>query len=172
MRAVIKIDNAGLESLIKRTKDMAMALDIDGNDRLKQMQLDAIDQAVYGPDSGLGKSAPTLASRFAKTRKSTAPGNPSGGTPVKTGRLQKALTVRGAPFSRYSRQAFKNSVGVSFSANPIGQKGVRYFPIVEAKYGFFGYETSQGSFVTTTMPRLAKRCRELLQEALRGTLKR
>jgi hypothetical protein len=171
MRTIIKIDNAALEHLIKKTKDMANALDVDKNDRLKQVQLDAIDQAVYGPDSGLGR-APTLASRFAKTRKSTAPGNPSGGTPVKTGRLQKALTVRGAPFSKYSRRAFKNGVGVSLSANPIGKKGVRYFPIVEAKYGFFGYETSQGSFVTTTMPRLAKRCRELLQEALRGTLKR
>ena len=171
MRVIVKIDNAALGNIIKKTSQMAGALNVEQNERLKQKQLDAIDQAVYGPDSGLGK-APTLASRFAKTRKSTAPGDPAGGTPVQTGRLQKALSVRGAPYSRYSRRSFKNSVQVSVSANPSGRKGFKYFPVVEAKYGFFQYETSKGSFITTTMPRLAKRCREILQEALRLPLKR
>lgn len=164
MKVSIKINNSDLDNLIKKTRNMADALSASQNDRLKQKQLDLIDQAVYG---GLG-NAPSLSKRFSQTRTSTAPGNPAGGTPVKTGKLQNALTVKGAPYSKYSRSTTGKTVQVSLSANPRGHRGFRYFPWVEERYGFFSYEISGGPFVTTTMPRLAKRCAELLVSALRG----
>lgn len=164
MKVGVRINNSDLSSLFKKTRAMADSLSGAQSNRLRQKQLDLIDQAIYG---GLGR-APSLASRFSKTRQNTAPGNPSGGTPVKTGKLQRALTVKGASYSRYSRSIRgKNEVQVSLSVDPRGHRGFRYFPWVENRYGFFGYETSQGPFVTTTMPSLAKKCAELLKAALR-----
>jgi hypothetical protein len=98
-----------------------------------------IRRAVYGSQYGV-----SLATIFSKTRPRTKDNKRSRmgkglGTPVKTGRLQKSLTVFGDPFGIYSQEVGKSGeMRVQYGGNPLDPKtGKAYFQDVEDSYGFF-----------------------------------
>jgi hypothetical protein len=98
---------------------------------MQRQALGKVREAVYG--NRYGKS---LAQIFSRTRKK-GDMSPGGGTPVKTGRLQNSLTAEGAPYSIYSENYGKGGyISVTYGGDPV-DKGERYFPKVEERYGFF-----------------------------------
>lgn len=101
--------------------------------------LEMMRSAVYGRKYGT-----SLATIFKKTRPRTKDDKRSVvgfglGTPVKTGRLQKSLTVFGAPFSIYSEQVHRDgSIRIVYGGDPHDPyTGNSYFRYPEEMYGFF-----------------------------------
>ena len=134
---------SGLQEAMAGLKELSKALTPSETKRcLAKVQgqgFEKIRRAVYGSQYGV-----SLATIFSKTRPRTKDNKRSKmgkglGTPVKTGRLQKSLTIFGDPFGIYSQETGKNGeMRVHYGGNPLDPKtGKPYFQDVEDTYGFF-----------------------------------
>lgn len=129
---------AGINDNINMLKSLSERLRSDASlgaiEKMQSVAFDMIDEAVYG--SKYGKS---LSQIFSRTRPKFSRSK-NAGTPVKSGRLQNALTIQGAPYGIYSRNKGRaGNFSVSYGADPRdpAQEDFRYFPRVENLYGFF-----------------------------------
>jgi hypothetical protein len=134
---------SGIEEALATLRALSKAVTTQETKRcLKYVQGEAfqkMQKAVYGSKYGV-----SLATIFSKTRPRTKDNKRSKmgtglGTPVKTGRLQKSLTVFGDPFGIYSQQVHTDgSLRIVYGGNPLDPvTGKAYFGAVEDRYGFF-----------------------------------
>lgn len=163
---------SGLEGVVRKLQSLSKALSSDASlgaiDRMQSMAFEKLEEAVYGVQYGT-----SLAEIFHRTRPKGSMAE-NAGTPVKTGRLQNALVVQGAPYSIFERNRGKRGhFSVTYGADPQDSTkgGERYFPRVEAKYGFFaeGIDEFEG---TQTMKNLSEDLARIFTKEVRNRLAR
>jgi hypothetical protein len=163
---------AGLEGVVRKLQNLSKNLRSDASlgaiDRMQSIAFDRLEEAVYGVQYGT-----SLAEIFHRTRPKGSMAK-NAGTPVKTGRLQNALVVQGAPYSIYERnRGRRGHFSVTYGADPQDpNKGnERYFPRVEARYGFFADGISEFER-TETMKNLSADLAQVFTKEVRNRLAR
>jgi hypothetical protein len=163
---------AGLEGVVRKLQTLSKNLRSDASlgaiDKMQNIAFEKLEEAVYGAQYGT-----SLAEIFHRTRPKGSMAK-NAGTPVKTGRLQNALVVQGAPYSIYERnRGRRGHFSVTYGADPQDpNKGnEKYFPRVEARYGFFADGISEFER-TETMKNLSADLAQVFTKEVRNRLAR
>jgi hypothetical protein len=163
---------SGLEGVVRQLQNLSKNLRSDPSlgaiDRMQNIAFEKLEEAVYGVQYGT-----SLAEIFHRTRPKGSMAE-NAGTPVRTGRLQNALVVQGAPYSIFERnRGRRGHFSVTYGADPQDPtKGnERYFPRVEAKYGFFAEGLDEFER-TETMKNLSADLAQVFSKEVRNRLAR
>ena len=163
---------SGLEGMVRELQNLSKALRSDASlgaiERMQDIAFEKLEEAVYGVQYGT-----SLAEIFHRTRPKGSMAE-NAGTPVKTGRLQKALVSESAPYSIFERnRGRRGHFSVTYGADPQdpSQGGERYFPRVEARYGFFAEGIDEFD-QTETMKNLSADLAQVFNKEVRNRLAR
>lgn len=163
---------SGLEGMVRELQNLSKALRSDASlgaiERMQDIAFEKLEEAVYGVQYGT-----SLAEIFHRTRPKGSMAE-NAGTPVKTGRLQKALVSESAPYSIFERnRGRRGHFSVTYGADPQdpSQGGERYFPRVEARYGFFAEGIDEFDR-TETMKNLSADLAQVFNKEVRNRLAR
>jgi hypothetical protein len=158
--------------MVRELQNLSKALRSDASlgaiERMQDIAFEKLEEAVYGVQYGT-----SLAEIFHRTRPKGSMAE-NAGTPVKTGRLQKALVSESAPYSIFERnRGRRGHFSVTYGADPQdpSQGGERYFPRVEARYGFFAEGIDEFDR-TETMKNLSADLAQVFNKEVRNRLAR